>query len=118
MEAEYLVLLEGVRLCVDKYFTPTVVETDSQILCNMIQGIAMVPWMLHVTISHAKHLMSLGSFQIVHVFGETNTVADALARYASSSPNLTLRFDHQAPSFVRGLIRLDRVQTPSIRLEA
>ncbi|KAL3534724.1 hypothetical protein ACH5RR_003185, partial [Cinchona calisaya] len=118
MEAESLALPEGICLCLDQDCIPALSETDSKILCNMIPGTATIPWTLHATISRAKHLMSLGSFHIVHVFREANTVVDALAKYASSSANLSLRVDHHTLSFIPGLIRLDCMRTPTIRLVA
>ncbi|KAL3502511.1 hypothetical protein ACH5RR_036960 [Cinchona calisaya] len=93
MEAKALALLDGIRWRLHKNMSPVVVKIDSQILCNMFQGTALVPWSLHAFISHAKHFMSLGFFKIVHIFRETNTVPDALAKYASSSTNLDICFD-------------------------
>ena len=59
--------------------------------------------------------MQHADFQIFHIYCESNTVADGLARLASSQRQSAQFSFSTLPTYLKGLVSLDKVSYPYFR---
>lgn len=85
--AETQALLLGLRLCVRMGCGSVLVETDSTVVLHYTQCQDLWPWRLFSELTEIALLLTSYDFHLQHVFWEGNTVADALAKLASSVAN-------------------------------
>ncbi|KAL3537350.1 hypothetical protein ACH5RR_000716 [Cinchona calisaya] len=91
LEAESLASEAGLRLCCDNEWLNAYIDTASLVLCKMMREHITVPWRLDFFILKLRTLLSVGYFQISRV-REVNSLADNLAKAASSSHGFHLKF--------------------------
>lgn len=113
--AESMALLYGLRRCNDFGFSSVQVETDSQLLVFFLVSHSPWPWQLHSILFEAQCLLSSFPYPLVHIFREANSVADSLARLASSSCASRRFTSASLPRSTRGLVMLDQLGCPYIR---
>ncbi|CAK9155131.1 unnamed protein product [Ilex paraguariensis] len=65
------------------------VESDSQILVQMVKGLAIIPWKLQDLLKRIKLLFGMMNLQISHIYREANGLADFLASFAVHSKTYT-----------------------------
>ena len=58
------------------------IESDSQVLVQMVLGKAEIPWKLRRVLGEIWELLGALPFQFKHVYRESNVVADFLASFA------------------------------------
>ncbi|KAH0729146.1 hypothetical protein KY290_000325 [Solanum tuberosum] len=85
--AEAKAILFGIKWCLDKGFTNILVESDSMLITNMINGEAKTPWQIKHIIEDIHGLKVQGNFSLQHCYREVNMIEDYLAnmqRFVSS----------------------------------
>lgn len=92
LHAELLALMIGLDLSFTKNLFPTVVETNSQVLCNLFKEEQLLyPHLLH---DCSFLLDAIGVAEMTHVYREGNTVADTLAKYGSIRQHISTEEDN------------------------
>lgn len=112
MRAELLALIEGLKLCHQLALNNVVIETDSKLIVDALTGQAAWPWRLHYDLQQADGLLHSFGTTLQHIFREANSVADSLAKIASTCSVSRPFLYHDLPPYVRGLLALDRVSFP------
>ncbi|CAK9133845.1 unnamed protein product [Ilex paraguariensis] len=97
MEAESRAMLDGLILLEDYGLSvySFIIESDSQVLLDMLSGKIKVPWRLRELTNQISRRLSALSCTLVHTYREGNMVADYLARkgvvdkteFRTASPN-------------------------------
>lgn len=114
-EAELLAAFHGIRLAQQLGFQAPILESDSQLLVNWLHLKLPWPWQLFHLLHELSSSASSLQVQVVHVFREANSVADALAKLASSTQTSHSFTSSTLPREIRGLIALDQRQFPYVR---
>ncbi|OIT21161.1 hypothetical protein A4A49_59622, partial [Nicotiana attenuata] len=74
-----LALYNGLRLTLNHNLVPLIVETDSQVLIQMLSSNNLA--FSHILMDCRHLLEKLGSPHVGHIFREANVIADKLACY-------------------------------------
>ncbi|XP_035545131.1 receptor-like protein 7 [Juglans regia] len=112
--AEFSSLLEGVRRCHALGFYRVQIETDSQLVVNWIVKNKCPIWYLEDFWEDLQeHLNSL-EYTVTHIFREGNVVADFLAKCGAEGLNSDWSDIHMLPSLLRGLLRMDKLDTEAL----
>lgn len=85
LSAEIMALLHGLRLCHDRGFRRVEVETDSSLLVQFVHQKAKWPWRYFSILFHILHLLHVVNSGVSHVYREGNSLADFLAKRATST---------------------------------
>lgn len=118
VEAEILAAVHGLRLVSSSPSfagSRIILESDSKMLVDWLHLKLPWPWLYFHLLHSLSLAVSIASVDVVHTYREANSVADALAKMASSSK---MSFSFQAsdlPLHVRGLVALDQRQCPYVR---
>lgn len=83
---------------------------------DMLSSRATWPWQHHLLFRKLEALLRHSDFHLTHVFQEANVVADGLSKLASSSQNDFSFTSVTLPQNIRGLVVLDRVSFPYVRM--
>lgn len=78
LQTELLALFHGLKIAFLRNFHPLIVESDSQVLLNLLQ--TENSKYLHLLISCRSMLRNQNIQQLYHIFREGNGVADAMAK--------------------------------------
>ena len=106
MNAEAMVLLEGLHLCLDQGLTQAIVEVNSSTLLNVATGVVECLWRIFSVVSQIKALLNAGSFILQHCYRELNAAADSLAKQASTLRSSSTYHTHGCSFDIRGLLSL------------
>ncbi|CAK9149689.1 unnamed protein product [Ilex paraguariensis] len=116
MVAEFRALLDGLKL-VQSYGLISYdirLECDSLVLVKSVLGSCKCAWTLLGFLDQIKELLSVGNFQICHIFREANCVADRLATVRSrTSADFSVGLN--VPIEVRMAVSQDLCCLPVIR---
>ena len=118
MESEAKALLNGLQLLLDFGLEvyPILIESDSQILVEMVQQQHISSWKLWHLSQEIFSKLSLFNFQITHVYREGNAVADALANLGVRDRELSIYTpSSQIPTTVKLLLQQDGRQMRALR---
>ncbi|XP_027082294.1 uncharacterized protein [Coffea arabica] len=109
LQAEARALCMGLELCNLFRHGQVLVEGDSKILIDALQGYGVVPVSLLAILRHLRQLSpAISSCQ--HIHREGNFVADSLASLGSRSDKFCLFLSFTSlPRSVRGLCQVDRL---------
>lgn len=77
--AEAKAMQAGVQYCTEHNLMPVIMETDSLILKNVIDGIGKIPWMIAMEIKSIHRMTEGREITFEHVYREGNNLADCLA---------------------------------------
>ena len=114
--AEMRSLLEGVRRCHQMGFYKVEIESDSHILVNwIIKGECNI-WYLEDYWDELSSYLTCMDYRVGHVYREGNCVADFLAKQGARGLNKDWPADGDLPSHLRGLLRMDRLGFPYLRI--
>ncbi|CAI9115856.1 OLC1v1016863C1 [Oldenlandia corymbosa var. corymbosa] len=83
-QAEVEALLRGMQLCQSLRFTQIEAETDSKTVVNILANPTSWPWRSKHSLKKIWLLAQNIKVTVRHVYRETNTVANDLAKLASS----------------------------------
>ncbi|KAG2684189.1 hypothetical protein I3760_10G065300 [Carya illinoinensis] len=110
-------LLEGVRRCCQYGFFQVYIEVDSQLLVNWVTKGACNIWYLEDFLDELRACLACLDHRLTHVFRESNVVADFHAKQGVGGLTWDW-FDEKEdlPSQLRGLLRMDRIGLPYLRL--
>nr|XP_027109379.1 uncharacterized protein LOC113729259 [Coffea arabica] len=109
-------MLKGVQVCLEKGLLPTVVQSDSMLLVDILQRRCLCPWSVRREVEQIWHLVDGTRFE--HCYREANKVADILANVGVSHPQELVRVyctERTLPSVARGECRMNRLGVPSVR---
>lgn len=115
MEAEVKGLHQGLRICKEKGFTNIVIELDSLVLVQIIQGKVKSPWNIAYMIRSIFQLLGFFNYSVQHIFREGNQAADFLANVGCKSEKYFLFDNVNIPKMLRGIVRIDSSGLPSLR---
>ncbi|CAK9149578.1 unnamed protein product, partial [Ilex paraguariensis] len=94
------------------------VESDSQILVQMVKGLAIIPWKLQDLLKRIKLLFGMMNLQISHIYREANGLADFLASFAVHSKTYTeFSGSNVLPVAGRLILQQDQTGLPNARLK-
>jgi len=108
----------GLDLSFTKNLFPTVVEINSQVLCNLFKEEQLLyPHLLH---DCSFLLDAIGVAEMAHVYREGNTVADTLAKYGSTRQHISTEEDNimylkTPPAFILPVFIKDKLGKTSMR---
>lgn len=104
---ELMTLHQGLEVCLERDFLGIQVETESMLIINWLRHPSSQWLWKHFPLlfSIRQALEQLSAF-IIHVYGESNSVADGLARLASSTYRTQFFATKNIPRFLRGLVIL------------
>lgn len=83
--AEFLSLLDGLRLCCSRKLIVNIIELDSMALLHLITNRKKPPWRLLSFCSELWELLDIFKPKISHIYREGNQVADVLSNVACDS---------------------------------
>lgn len=115
VEAEILAAIYGLRFASSLNFPNLILETDSKLLVEWLHLKLPWPW-IHFHHLHSL-LLSVGSIPVAHIYREANSVADGLAKLASSTQSHCSFSHSDLPSNIKGLVALDQRQCPYVRFK-
>ncbi|XP_059295549.1 uncharacterized protein LOC132048883 [Lycium ferocissimum] len=99
--AEAKAILEGIKYSIDMQLLPLIVETDSLLLKNMVEGEWKVPWGIISYVERIKRLKEMYEVKIQHVYREGT---------------LKIHSFSELPSAGRKLLNLDKHELPNLRI--
>ncbi|XP_059285202.1 uncharacterized protein LOC132038567 [Lycium ferocissimum] len=115
MEAEVMAIKEAIYHCVANNIQEVLVETDSMVMKNIIEGTWEIPWQLIVIVEDIKHLITMCEVKFQHVKREGNSLADYIANQAILLGSVEYKQYTDLPSQGRRLLNLDKQHYPNIR---
>lgn len=105
--AELQALKRGIQECCAKGLRNVFIAMDSKIIVDMLTGKATWPWKYYGDLYFVKQMIGSLGYQLHHIYREANSVADHLAKLASSTQLSSEYTSLNLPSFVKGLVALD-----------
>ncbi|KAI0529110.1 hypothetical protein KFK09_001657 [Dendrobium nobile] len=106
----------GLELCHRTGITNVAIEVDALSLIQMInKDIMCYPDFFHI-MRKIKSLLAGLNFTLIHIFREGNACADFLAKKGSLINDLEEFSNSNLPQQLRGLVRLDKLGLPYIRV--
>ncbi|XP_075098987.1 uncharacterized protein LOC142175879 [Nicotiana tabacum] len=85
--AEAKAALFGVQWYITNGFSNIILECDSLLIINMLNGYSKPPWHLLEIVLKTKNYINMANVIIQHGFREVNQVADALAKWSIENPD-------------------------------
>ncbi|OIT35470.1 hypothetical protein A4A49_11146 [Nicotiana attenuata] len=100
----YLTPLRGSRmeenrrfhLYIDRGYKDVMIESDSQILINAINGQSFIPWQINQLVKQIVHLKNIGNYSFSDYYREANGPADLLANWGLYEKTSTFFTDANA----------------------
>ncbi|KAL3510567.1 hypothetical protein ACH5RR_029968 [Cinchona calisaya] len=93
MVVEIMAIIKGVKLCIARSYIEMAIESDSQILFQMVSNDSFYSWHLDALIHETHHLLPQFHFNLNYIYRKANLPPDFLAKLGSGSPNLQVVFD-------------------------
>ncbi|XP_075087486.1 uncharacterized protein LOC142169517 [Nicotiana tabacum] len=87
-EAEAIAILKAMRYCVDHRVTHVMLQTDSMLLKNVLEGKWVAPCNVNGYVEEIKMLMEECNVRVSHTLREGNSLADRLANCALDSGDI------------------------------
>ena len=117
-QVEALALYNGLQLCVQHGLFTVEIESDSKVLVQALQSshLTSCPWQTYDILADVYILLQSINGSLYHVFREANTAADYLACHASEVRQSSTFLPNNLPRTLRGLLFLDRIGCPNIRV--
>ncbi|XP_060200320.1 uncharacterized protein LOC132628562 [Lycium barbarum] len=117
MVAKAMALKKGLMYCFENDLQPLIMETDSLIMKNVVEGIWECPWSIVAEVDIIKKLKARCNVLILHVYREGNSLAYFLTNLAFYFAG-TSRFNSfvDLPSAGKRIINMDKQQIPNIRI--
>ncbi|XP_060203034.1 uncharacterized protein LOC132631475 [Lycium barbarum] len=113
--AEAKVALYGMKWCISNGFRNIILESDSLIIINMLEGKINIAWELQDSIDTIKQLLSQTNYIAQHCYREANQVADALAKWSMNGQEEIVFEIKNLPKEAVGTYILDKDNVASIR---
>ena len=114
--AELQALLLGLELAVDLGCSSLIVESNSVTVISWVTLNCVSYWDYAYLIARIRHLCSMCSVQLCHVYREANKAADYLANWACTHQEVRHFYAKQdMPSTLTGILALDTDEVPQFR---
>ncbi|XP_070005612.1 uncharacterized protein [Nicotiana sylvestris] len=113
--AEASAALAGVEWCSRNGCNNIILECDSQLVVDLINGKSKPPWKMQGIIRRIQDIAGQLNRAIHHCYREANQVADALAKWSIDNEELLIFSHHDLPISAIGPYRLDYIQMMSLR---
>lgn len=91
VEAEAVAMLQGLKYCVTCNYSRILLQTDSVLLKNVVEGIWSSPWNVVGHVDDIKALMESCEVRVSHIMNEGNKLADHLDNYALDFSSIEAR---------------------------
>lgn len=116
-EAEALAILEALKYCEEKGFNRIILQTDSLLLKNAIEGLWNVPWVITEYLEDIAKVMSTIDVKLSHILREGNCLADHLANQALDMGNVEAHSFQELDTKGRRIVNNDKLQCPYLRVK-
>ncbi|XP_060202710.1 uncharacterized protein LOC132631124 [Lycium barbarum] len=115
--AEARAMMKGLLYCVTQELHPLILETDSLLMKNVVDGVWEIPWCVITEMERIRKMKVEFNVIIQHVYIEGNTLAGFLINLAFDFAS-TQSFSSFAelPSTGRKILNLDKRQVPNLRI--
>ncbi|XP_070002680.1 uncharacterized protein [Nicotiana sylvestris] len=117
-EAEEVAILEAMRYCVDNRLANVMLQTDSMLMKNVLEGKWGAPWNINEYFEEIKTLIEECNVRVSHILREGNSLADYIANCALDSGDFEAQGFAQLDSNSRMIVNLDKSQCPYLRVKA
>ncbi|MQM04634.1 hypothetical protein Taro_037434 [Colocasia esculenta] len=114
--AKVRALCDGLRLAEHRGLSISAVYSDSLVLAQSFILDKCPSWKCSWWWRISKSLLNKFNITVLHVYRETNRVADALASFACERGYSSVFTGSSFPHFCKGPVVLDKTGFPSIRL--
>ncbi|XP_042954520.1 uncharacterized protein LOC122290907 [Carya illinoinensis] len=115
-EAELIGLFYGLQYCKDLFIRRVEVELDSLLVVHWLEKGRCGIWYLEDYWEKIQSMLATLEFKVKHTYREGNAGADFLARMASDQKNGTWNSYHEVPHLLKGILKVDKLGIPAIRL--
>ncbi|XP_060182117.1 uncharacterized protein LOC132611756 [Lycium barbarum] len=117
--AEANAIWKGVNICKDFGLPRVVVESDSLLIINILNGRLKLPWKIREIMSKIMRDTSHGEFVFIHIYREGNSTADMFANWGEDS-KISFIFTEATslPSKVRASMQLELDGFPNFRFRS
>lgn len=116
--AECMALLDGVCILRSLGITRAEIEMDLLVVVNWIKSSSCEVWYLEVYWDEILELLKYLQFTIRHKFRQGNAPADFMARMGSSGCLTSWYSFTELPQSLKGLLRIDKLDFPYLRLSS
>ncbi|XP_060195226.1 uncharacterized protein LOC132624466 [Lycium barbarum] len=117
--AEANAIWKGVNICKDFGLPRVVVESDSLLIINILNGRLKPPWQIREIMSKIMRDTSHGEFVFIHIYREGNSTADMLANWGEDSKISSMFTEATSlPSKVRASMQLELDGFPNFRFRS
>lgn len=116
IEAEANVILEAVKHCVQYGYFNILIQTDSLLMKNVVDGTWESPWAVDVYVEEIKEYMRSCNCRISHIMREVNKLADYLANYALDNGDYEAHNFAQLETQGKRIVNTDKMQCPYLRI--
>ncbi|XP_041025340.1 uncharacterized protein LOC121265720 [Juglans microcarpa x Juglans regia] len=114
--AKCMALLHGVRILRSLGITKAEIEMDSLVVVKWLKSSRCEVWYLEEYWDEILELLKHQQFTIRHIFRQGNAPADFMARMGSSGCSTRWHSFNELPQPLKGLLRMDKLDFPYLRL--
>lgn len=108
-EAEAWAILEGLSYCVHQQYTQVLIQTDSKLLKNVLDGLWIAPWNVTEIVEEINVLRHRCTVTFTHILREGNRLADYLANYALDFGNIEVVGYTELEIFGKKILNSDKM---------
>lgn len=110
--------MEALRYYVEQGFTQIMLQTDSMLMKNVLEGKWVPPWNVSEYVEESRNIIEGCNVSISHILREGNSLGDHLANYALDSGDIEAQGFAQLDSQGRRIVNFDKSQYPYVRVKA
>ncbi|KAL6558461.1 hypothetical protein OROMI_018811 [Orobanche minor] len=114
--AEIYAIWRGLEFCMEKSYNKIWIEVDSKIAIDLIERSTTSHWTLQGLILKIRGFKAKMEIKLSHIFREGNAVADYLANHGCEHGGFDNHDISNLKGKICGLIRLDKMSYPYIRI--
>lgn len=114
--AEPKAILEASKHCSRELLNKVIIQTDSLLLCKILQEEWTSPWEIAELVTEIKLCMHQKEHVYQHIMREGNQLADHLANKAMNNGRFIINDFYNLDTKSRKIINSDKLSTPYIRV--
>nr|XP_016493380.1 PREDICTED: uncharacterized protein LOC107812734 [Nicotiana tabacum] len=108
---------EGIEILCAAWYIHILVQTDSMLLKNVVEGTWIAPWAVVAYVEEIKGIMDRCNVRVSHIMREGNKLADYLANYALDNSYIKAHSFDQLEARGRRIMNSDKLQCPYLRIK-
>ncbi|XP_075097918.1 uncharacterized protein LOC142175239 [Nicotiana tabacum] len=116
-EEEALAILEALKYYEGQGYIHIMMQTNSLLLKNAIEGSWAVPWAIVEHIEEIASIMERCNVKFSHIMREGNCLADHLANYALDMGDIGAHYFSKLDSQGRRIVNNENLQCPYLRVK-